>query len=232
MSAAKQTPRDERRRRLGQNFLQADVATTVVAGASFQPSDLVVEIGAGLGSLTFPLAQWVSQVLAVEVDPVLAARLRRELQRRKITNVSVVCCDARRYRLPRRPFRALGSLPFGATTALMRHLLDDPRSQLERADLVVQWEVARKRATTPPSTLLSAAWAPWWVFELGRKISPDAFRPVPTVDAAVLRVRRREPAVLPTDLAGPFGEFLREHWGVPNARPTNERRDAGTRSCS
>ena len=138
MSAAKQTPRDERRRRLGQNFLQADVAKTVVAGASFQPSDLVVEIGAGLGSLTFPLAQWVSQVLAVEVDPVLAARLRRELQRRKITNVSVVCCDARRYRLPRRPFRALGSLPFGATTALMRHLLDDPRGQLERADLVAE----------------------------------------------------------------------------------------------
>ena len=213
MSTVKRTPRDERRRRLGQNFLQADVAKRVVAGASFQPSDLVVELGAGLGSLTFPLAQWVSQVLAVEVDPILAARLRRELQRRKISNVSVVCCDARRYRLPRRPFRALGSLPFGATTALMRHLLDDPGSQLERADLVVQWEVARKRATTPPSTLLSAAWAPWWVFDLGRRISAEAFRPVPAVDAAVLRVRRREPAVLPIDLAGPFGQFIRDHSG-------------------
>lgn len=221
MSAAKRTPRDERRRRLGQNFLQADVAKTVVAGASFQPSDLVVEIGAGLGSLTFPLARCVSQVLAVEVDPVLAARLRRELQRRKVTNVSVVCCDARRYRLPRRPFRAFGSLPFGATTALMSHLLDDPGSQLERADLVVQWEVARKRATTPPSTLLSAAWAPWWDFELGRRISAGAFRPLPAVDGGVLRVRRREPAVLPIDLAGPFGEFLRDHWGIPDARPTH-----------
>jgi 23S rRNA (adenine-N6)-dimethyltransferase len=216
VSAAKRTPRDERRRRLGQNFLQADVAKTVVAGASFQPSDLVVEIGAGLGSLTFPLAQLVSQVLAVEIDPILASRLRREIQSRDITNVSVVCCDARRYRLPRRPFRAFGSLPFGATTALMRHLLDDPGSQLERADLVVQWEVARKRATAPPSSLMSAAWAPWWVFELGRRISAEAFRPLPAVDAAVLRVRRREPAVLPIVLAGPFGEFLRDHWGVPD----------------
>ena len=219
MSTAKRTPRDEQRRRLGQNFLQADVARTLVAGASFQPSDLVVEIGPGLGSLTFPLAPRVSQVLAVEADPILAASLRREIQRRKITNVSVVCCDARRYRLPRRPFRAFGSLPFSATTALMRHLLDDPRSQLEHADLVVQLEVARKRATTPPSTLLSAAWAPWWVFELGRRISAEAFRPHPAVDAAVLRVRRREPAVLPSDLARPFGEFLRDHWGVPDAGP-------------
>ena len=221
MSAAKRTPREERRRRLGQNFLQADVAKTVVAGASFQPGDLVVEIGAGLGSLTFLLAQCVSQVLTVEVDPVLAARLRRELQRRKITNVSVVCCDARRYRLPRQPFRAFGSLPFGATTALMRLLLDDPGSQLERADLVVQWEVARKRATTPPSTLLSAAWAPWWDFELGQRISAEAFRPLPAVDGAVLRVRRREPAVLPIDLAAPFGEFLRHHWGVRDGRPSH-----------
>ena len=221
MSAAKRTPRDERRRRLGQNFLRADVAKTVVAAASFQPGDLVVEIGAGLGSLTFPLAQRVSQVLAVEVDSILAAKLRRELQRRKITNVSVVCCDARRNLLPRRPFRAFGSLPFGATTGLMRHLLDDPGSQLERADLVVQWEVARKRVAAPPSTLLSAAWAPWWVFELGRRISAEAFRPLPAVDAAVLQVTRREPAVLPIDLASPFCEFLRVHWGAPEARRTD-----------
>ena len=218
MSVAKRTPRNERRRRLGQNFLDADVAKTVVAGASFQPSDLVVEIGAGLGSLTFPLARCVSQVLAVEIDPVLAVRLRRELQRRKVTNVLVVCCDARRYRPPRQPFRAFGSLPFGATTALMRHLLDDPGSQLERADLVVQWEVARKRATTPPSSVLSATWAPWWDFELGPRISAEAFRPLPRVDGAVLRIRRREPAVLPIDLAIPFGEFLRNHWSVPDGR--------------
>ena len=124
----------------------------------------------------------------------------------------VVCCDALRYRMPRRPFRVMGSLPFGATTALLRHLLDEPDSSLRRADLIVQWEVARKRAATPPSTMLSATWAPWWSFRLGRRIPADSFRPVPSVDAAVLRVERRQPPLLPDHMAGAYATFLRQQW--------------------
>lgn len=213
MSAAKRTPRDERRRRLGQNFLRPDVAERLVAEASVQPDDLIVEIGAGLGSMTFPLARQARHVLALEVDAELAERLRLEVRRRRLPNVSVVHCDARRYRFPDRSFRVVGSLPFGATTGLMRHLFDDPGRGLVRADLVVQWEVARKRAALPPTTLLSATWSPWWAFELGGRIPARAFRPAPAVDAAVLRVTRREPPVLSVDLARVFGEFLRESWG-------------------
>ena len=58
--------------------------------------------------------------------------------------MSVVHLDPRYFRYPNRPFRVFGSLPFGATTTLMRHLFDDPGGVV-RADLVVQWEVARKR---------------------------------------------------------------------------------------
>ncbi len=86
--------------------------------------------------------------------------------------------------MPRRPFRVIGSLPFGTTTAILRHLLEDAGSGLQRADLVVQWEVARKRAAIPPTTMLSTAWAPWWSFEVGRRIPAAAFRPVPSVDGA------------------------------------------------
>ena len=124
----------------------------------------------------------------------------------------MVCCDALDYRMPRRPFRAIGSIPFGATTALLRHLLDDRRSGLRRADLVVQWEVARKRAAAPPTTLLSTAWAPWWSFTLGRRLPADAFRPVPSVDAAVLRVTRREPPLLPEHMADAYASFVRRQW--------------------
>ena len=226
MSAAKRTHRDERRRRLGQNFLQPEVAEALVAAASFRDDDIVVEIGAGLGSCTFSLAKRVRRVFAVEVDPALAARLRSALDRRNVANVSVLCLDARRYRIPNRPFRAFGSLPFGATTALMRHLLDDPEGGLIRADLVVQWEVARKRAAVPPTTLLSAAWTPWWTFELGQRVPAQSFRPVPAIDAAVLTVARRTPALLPVDMAIPYVEFIREHWDVSRQRPRRAGRDS------
>ncbi len=213
MSAGKRTPRDEQRRRLGQNFLRPGLAEALVAQAAFEAGELVVEIGAGRGACTFALARRGVRVIALEKDPHWAEELRREVRRRGAENVSIVCCDVRGHRMPRRPFRALGSLPFGATTAILRHLLDDPDSGLRRADLVVQFEVARKRAAVPPTTALSTAWAPWWSFEIGRRISARAFRPVPSVDAALLRVTRRVPPLLPQRLADDYADFVRSHWG-------------------
>ena len=143
MSADRRTPRDERRRSLGQNFLRPDLADRLVAGAAFVPGDLVVEIGAGRGACTFALARHGVQVVALEKDPRWAQWLRREVARRGLGEcVHVVCRDALDYQMPRRPFRAFGSLPFGATTSILRHLLDDPSSGLLRADLIVQREVA------------------------------------------------------------------------------------------
>ena len=212
MSAAKRTPRDERRRRLGQNFLRPELASALVAEAAFAASDLVVEIGAGRGAYTFALAQLGVQVIALERDPHWAGALLREARRRGATNVTVVCCDARRYRMPRQAFRAVGSLPFGATTDLLHHLLDDHASGLRRADLVMQWEVARKRAAVPPTTLLSTAWAPWWSFALGRRLPAGSFRPVPSVDAGVLCISRRDPPLLPEHMAEAYATFVRSQW--------------------
>ncbi len=212
MSADKRTARDERRRRLGQNFLSAELAEALTAQAAIEPDDLVVEIGAGRGAWTFALARRAAHVVALEKDPAWATRLRHELARQRVPNVDVVCRDALAYRMPRRPFRAVGSVPFGATTAILRHLLEDDGSGLERADLVVQWEVARKRATVPPTTLVSTTWAPWWSFEVGRRIPAGAFRPVPSVDAGLLTVTRRRPPLLPDQMAAAYATFVRRHW--------------------
>ncbi len=216
MSAAKRTPRDERRRRLGQNFLRPDVAEALVEQADFSPGDLVIEIGPGRGACTHALARRGLRVIAIEKDPHWADALRRELAQRRLGgHVSVVRADALRYRLPRRPrpFRVLSSLPFGATTAFLHHLLDDASgSGLQRADLVVQWEVARKRTAVPPTSLLSASWAPWWTFELGPRLDAASFRPEPAVDAAVLRVRRRTPPLLPEHMAAGYAAFVRGQW--------------------
>jgi 23S rRNA (adenine-N6)-dimethyltransferase len=213
VSADKRTQRDERRRNLGQNFLRPERAERLVDSAAFAAGDLVVEIGAGRGALTYALARRGVQVVALEKDAHWAESLRREVARRGLGDgVRVVRCDALEYRMPRQPYRVIGSLPFGATTAILRHLLDEPASCLVRADLIVQWEVARKRAVMPPATLLSTTWAPWWSFEVVRRIPAAAFRPVPSVDAAVLCVTRRDPPLLPPRMAGPYASFVRRQW--------------------
>ena len=212
MAAQRRTHRDERRRRLGQNFLRPELAERLVADADLRPGELVVEIGAGLGAITFALARRELDVVAVELDPVWAERLRERVRREALRRVRVVEADFLAFRLPATPFRVVGALPFASTTDILRRLLDDPRVPLVRADLIVQWEVARKRAAEPPDTLLSTVWAQWWRFRLGRRIAADAFRPVPRVDGGVLVVTRRDPPLLPAALAGDYAAFVRARW--------------------
>lgn len=163
--------------------------------------------------------------MAVELDPVWAARLRQHVERTAPGCVRVVEADFRGFPLPTRPFRVIGSLPFGQSTDILRHLLDDPTGSLERADVVVQWDVARKRAALPPATLLSTAWAPWWEFRLGRRIPAAEFRPVPQVDAGVLVVTRRHRPLLPAGMARAYAGFVRAHWPFPPAAGNSPLRD-------
>ena len=121
--------------------------------------------------------------------------------------------------LPAEPFRVVGSLPFGRTTDIMRRLLDDPATGLQRADVIVQWEVACKRAAVPPSTLLSTAWAPWWEIRLGPHIPARKFRPVPRVDAGFLSIARRSPALLPPTMARSYAQFVRQNWPFEGKTP-------------
>lgn len=212
MSAKPRTARDARRRRLGQNFLRPEVARQLVASAAFRPGELVVEIGAGRGALTLALAEHPIDVVAVELDPIWSERLSHELRSRGCRRVRVVHADFLAFALPTRPFRVIGSLPFARTTDILRRLLDDPGVPLERADLVVQWEVACKRASTPPSTLLSTAWAPWWEFRLGQRIPASDFRPIPRADAGSLVIVRRRTTLLPSAMASAYSRFVRAHW--------------------
>jgi 23S rRNA (adenine-N6)-dimethyltransferase len=216
VSARQRTYRDWRRRRLGQNFLDPALAEQIVEDAKLAPGDLVIEVGAGAGALTQALARHSVRVLAVEPDPAWAHRLRERLAGNRA--VRVLARDFLAVDLPSEPFRVLGSLPFGRTTDILRRLLDDPTLPLVRADVIVQWEVAVKRAASPPTTLLSTAWAPWWDVQLARRIPATSFRPVPRVDAGVLSITLRKPPLLPVAMAPSYAAFLRTQWPFDRAR--------------
>lgn len=159
-------------------------------------------------------------MLAVEVDPVWADRLRHTVGREAPNRVRVVEADFLAMPLPSRPFRVVACLPFGNTTAMLSRLLSDPEGRLRRADLIVQWEVARKRSAVPASTLRSTAWAPWWEFRLGRRIAAAEFRPVPRVDGGVLVVTRRDPPFLAPRMVAKYETFIHANWPFePDRRP-------------
>jgi 23S rRNA (adenine-N6)-dimethyltransferase len=160
----------------------------------------VLDLGAGTGALTRALAGAGARVVPVELDAELAAGLRGRFD-------AVIEGDALRVPLPRESFRIVANLPFGCGTAILRRVLD-PRLPLERADVIVEWGLAAKRAAVWPSTQLSSYWSAWFELSVARRLPRCVFAPPPSVDAGVLRiVRRREPLV-PVAEARAYGAFL------------------------
>lgn len=192
----------------GHHLLRSrSVAAELVRDAGISRTDHVWEIGAGSGRLTAPLAERAGHVVAVEREAVLAQELRRRFAGSR--TVEVIEGDALRVPLPSGPFRAFGNIPFAVTTPILRRLLDDPATPLVRADLLMQFEAARKRAAVWPSTLLTLGWAPWWKFALARRIGRLGFEPAPSVDAGLLVVTRREPALLPATVRSDYLRLVR-----------------------
>jgi 23S rRNA (adenine-N6)-dimethyltransferase len=180
-------------RQRSQHFLRSrSLAAELVRDAGAGCDELVLDLGAGTGRLTEALSRVARRVVAVELDRRLASSLRERWE-----NVDVVGADAASVELPREPFRVVANLPFDRTTSILRHLLDDPRVPLVRADVIVEWGVAVKRALPWPSTVNDVLWGAWYATSLARRLPRSAFDPSPSVDAGVLVIERRPCPLVP-----------------------------------
>jgi 23S rRNA (adenine-N6)-dimethyltransferase len=172
------------RRAWGWHQLVDEWAARVVADAAIRPGELVLDIGAGRGALTAHLVAAGARVFAVELHPERARILRDRFD----DSVTVVCADVARLRLPHRPYRVVASPPYRLSSVVLRALLA-PDSQLSAADLVLQRAVVRRYATGEAPG--AGRWARAFAVHAGRPLPRWAFRPPPTVDSAVLVIRRR-----------------------------------------
>ncbi|GIF46863.1 23S rRNA (adenine-N6)-dimethyltransferase [Asanoa ferruginea] len=188
------------RHELGQNFLVdrsviADIERIVAA-----TEGPILEIGPGDGALTRPLSRLGRPITAVELDPRRAKRLAEQTPR----HVMVLNEDVLFHRISGTPRVVVGNVPFHITTSTLRWLLAAPHWQT--AVLLVQWEVARRRAGIGGASLLTARVWPWFAFEVHSRVDKRAFRPVPTVDGGLLVVHRRPtPLVAERD---PYQRFV------------------------
>ncbi len=160
--------------------LRPDWAERVVGAADIQRGELVVELGAGDGALTVPLARTGARVIAVEVHPGRAERLR---DRVRDLDVRVVEMDARDFRYPRRVVRVVANPPFGIASSLIRSALE--QTGVIALDLVLPRSVALRWSDGRPRA------ARRFQGRLGSVVPRRAFSPAPRVDCAVLHLRRR-----------------------------------------
>lgn len=174
----------------GVHLLSSDrVIASLVSAAQLGPNDLVIDFGAGPGTITAPLARTGSRVLAIERDARFVADLRRRFDNRP--HVRVVHEDLRTVRLPRRAFAVVASVPFAVSTPLLRRLLTPATGGFSRAELVVEWGLAKRLTATRPRDFESAWWSCRFALTMRRRVPAGCFTPAPRVDAAHLGVRRR-----------------------------------------
>lgn len=174
-----------------QNFLRSRrIARQLLAKTSISADDLVLDIGAGRGALTGPLARRCRHVVAYEIDPGVFRSLERRF--RDSANVTLVNADFLCCELPRGTYKVCASLPFNITASIVAKLtsgVDPPQD----AYLVVQREAAERYLVRRRQsfTLVACLLYPRWRVRVLAHLPAKVFRPPPAVDAALLRLELR-----------------------------------------
>jgi len=190
-------------KRLGQNFvIEPGTVRRIAALAGLRPEDVALEVGPGLGSLTLALLEaGAGRLVAIEIDPVLAAELPRTIAARAphlAARVSVVAADALRVTgadLPAAPSVLVANLPYNVAVPVLLHLLAAVGS-LRRGLVMVQAEVAERMCAGPGSRVYGAPSVKLAWFAAARLAGPvprTVFWPVPNVDSRLVAFTRRDP---------------------------------------
>jgi 23S rRNA (adenine-N6)-dimethyltransferase len=190
-------------RALSQNFLADRTAAVRLARLAVPDpgkTELLLEVGAGKGALTELLAPRCRRLLAYEIDERLVAALDARFA--AVPQVRVVAGDFLAAPPSRTPFSVAGNVPFSRTAAIVDWCLAAPA--LTDATLLTQLEYARKRTGDYGSwTLLTVLGWPRYEWRLVGRVGRRSFRPVPRVDAGIVRIeRRRTPLLAPAAQRG------------------------------
>jgi 16S rRNA (adenine1518-N6/adenine1519-N6)-dimethyltransferase len=196
------------KKQLGQNFLSdPSTAEMIVSRAGISPSDTVLEIGPGLGALTFPLAECAGHVIAVEKDPQIAGMLKSMIDGKQLSHVTIIENDILKVNVmdiadqAGRPLVVMGNLPYNISSQVLIQLIQS-RKAVSRAILMFQKELA-ERITSEPGvkdygriTVMLKYCA-----DVGTiaTVKSHLFFPKPKVDSAVVEIRFKTILTCPAD---------------------------------
>ena len=201
---------------LGQNFLVENGALEkVVNAAEIEPVDVVLEIGAGLGSLTRFLSVTARKVVAVELDSHLLPILETVLGSRG--NVELVYGDILKLDPARLisvdQYLVVANIPYYITSAIFRHLLAAKRKP-RRIVMTIQREVAQRICAEPGDmSLLALSVQVFGTAKIVAKISAGSFYPAPKVDSAVIRVDLYPEPLVEASMLDRFFQLIRAGFG-------------------
>lgn len=180
------------KKRFGQHFLHdPHIIQSIVAAIAPRQTDTLIEIGPGLGALTFPLLEHIEQLHVVEIDRDIIARLRERNDPRLIIHaIDALKFDPSQVDKRPRSLRIVGNLPYNISTPLVFHLLESAEL-IRDMHFMLQKEVVDRMSASPNSKSygrLSVMVQYHCQVENLFKVPPGAFNPPPKVDSAIIRL--------------------------------------------
>lgn len=191
-----------------QNFLRdPKFVEELITRCNFEKNDVVIEIGPGRGMITKLLSQKIKQLFAIEVDEKLAIQLRSTLH--DATNIKLINTDFLKWELPKEQFKIFSNIPFNMTADIIRKLTGQD-NLLEVAYLIVQDKAAERFVGQPlaKETQMSILLKPSFEITVVSRINRNQFVPRPSVDAVLLKIRRREKTLILKDNLQKFRDFV------------------------
>jgi 16S rRNA (adenine1518-N6/adenine1519-N6)-dimethyltransferase len=204
-------------KRFGQHFLTDRSVLAAIAGSvAAQPGDTIIEIGPGRGVLTDELAKMPNDLVAIEIDHLLAEQLtKRYASNPRVRVIEADVLNVQLSTLSDGPFVVVGNVPYYITTPILFHVLQRPLPR--HIVLLVQREVAERIVASPGSKqfgALSVNVQASATAEIIRHVPPGAFSPPPKVDSAVIRITPRAESLISDEEAGRFRSFVQGLFGM------------------
>jgi len=180
------------KKNLGQNFIfDTNLLNAIVADSTVTKDDLVIEVGAGAGTLTESLANHAKQVISFEIDeklrPILS-ELEKKHSNLKIEFMDILKSDISKF-VGEKKFRVVANLPYYITTPIIFHFL--ACENLQSITVMVQKEVAERFVAKPNTEnygAVTAQLAAYGNAKITRIVNKSMFTPPPKVDSAIVRL--------------------------------------------
>lgn len=181
-----------RNHKLSQHFLRSPRLALMLTGHSnLKKRDTVVEIGAGSGVITSALSKRVTKVIAIEPDPLTAAKLRENLKKRNIENVEIIEQDFLDFTLPDEPYKVFANPPFHLSSAIIHKLLE-AENQPSAIYLILQKQFALKLLNTDRhyTSQLGLALTREYQTKIRLPLKPTDFTPPPAVPCIFFEAKK------------------------------------------
>lgn len=182
------------RKRFGQHFLRDEaVIADIVDVIHPRPNETLVEIGPGLGALTWPLLERCGRITVVELDRDLATRWRAHAPRVQVVEGDALAIDFSTLGAPGTGLRLVGNLPYNISTPLLFHLVGAAEHVVDQHFMLQKEVVDRMIAPPACSDYGRMSVVLQWRYAMANllDVGPEAFEPPPRVDSAVVRMLPR-----------------------------------------